>query len=47
LATERVTEPMRLTIHQGEDMGRPSTLIVDLGPADPRVTVSGAATPIS
>jgi PhzF family phenazine biosynthesis protein len=46
LATERVAEPVRLTIHQGEDMGRPSTLIVDLDPADPRVTVSGAATPI-
>ena len=46
LATERVGEPTRLTIHQGEDMGRPSVLTVDVNPADPRVTVSGTATPI-
>ncbi|GAA3435232.1 PhzF family phenazine biosynthesis isomerase [Kutzneria kofuensis] len=46
LATGRVTEPVRLTIRQGEDMGRPSLLTVDLNPADPRVTVSGTATPI-
>ena len=46
LATGRVDGPTRLTIHQGEDMGRPSVLTVDLDPADPRVTVSGTATPI-
>ena len=46
LATGQVSGPTRLTIHQGEDMGRPSVLTVDLDPADPRVTVSGAATPI-
>jgi PhzF family phenazine biosynthesis protein len=46
LATDRVGGPTRLTIHQGEDMGRPSVLTVDLDPADPRVTVSGTATPI-
>ncbi|WP_198047484.1 PhzF family phenazine biosynthesis protein [Kutzneria sp. 744] len=44
LATGRVTEPVRLTLRQGEDMGRPSLLTVDLDPADPRVTVSGNAT---
>jgi PhzF family phenazine biosynthesis protein len=43
LATGRVSEPVRLTLHQGEDMGRPSLLVVDLDPADPRVTVSGTA----
>ena len=46
LATDRVGEPTRLTIHQGEDMGRPSVLTLDVNPADPRVTVSGTATPI-
>ncbi|MFC0545983.1 PhzF family phenazine biosynthesis protein [Kutzneria chonburiensis] len=46
LATGRVSEPVRLTIRQGEDMGRPSLLTVDLDPADPRVTVSGTATRI-
>jgi PhzF family phenazine biosynthesis protein len=46
LATDRVGGPTRLTIHQGEDIGRPSVLTVDLDPADPRVTVSGTATPI-
>jgi PhzF family phenazine biosynthesis protein len=46
LSTGRVPAPVRLTIRQGEDMGRPSLLTVDLDPADPRVTVSGTATPI-
>jgi PhzF family phenazine biosynthesis protein len=46
LATGRVSEPVRLTLRQGEDMGRPSLLTVDLDPADPRVTVSGTATRI-
>ncbi|NEE02989.1 PhzF family phenazine biosynthesis isomerase [Phytoactinopolyspora halotolerans] len=43
---DRVTKATRLTILQGEDMGRRSELIVDVTPDDPRVTVSGAATPI-
>jgi PhzF family phenazine biosynthesis protein len=43
----RVPEPRRITIIQGEDMHRPSQIVVDIRPDDPRVTVSGTATPIS
>jgi PhzF family phenazine biosynthesis protein len=32
-----------LTLHQGEDLGRPGTLTVRLTPDDPRVRVTGAA----
>lgn len=32
-----------LTLHQGEDMGRPGVLRVELRPGDPRVRVSGTA----
>ncbi|WP_119729925.1 PhzF family phenazine biosynthesis protein [Thermomonospora amylolytica] len=32
-----------LTLHQGEDMGRPGTLRVELRPGDPRIRVSGTA----
>src|SRR4051794_33261018 len=41
-----VVGPARLTLHQGEDIGRPSTLLVDV-PADPAegVDVSGTAVP--
>lgn len=35
-----------LTLHQGEDMGRPGTLTVELRPGDARVRVSGAGTRI-
>jgi len=45
-AVGRVAEPLRVTVHQGEDMGRPSLLRVDVRPDDPRVTVTGAATAI-
>ncbi|GAA0517472.1 oxidoreductase [Saccharopolyspora subtropica] len=45
-ATGRVREPRRLTIVQGEDMGRRSELVVDVDPDDPRITVTGAATRI-
>lgn len=41
-----VTGPRRLTVIQGEDMGRLSELFVDVVPDDPRVTVSGRAVPI-
>lgn len=41
-----VTEPQRVHIRQGEDMGRPSDLYVDLHPDDPRVRVSGQAVPL-
>ncbi|MFF0742619.1 PhzF family phenazine biosynthesis protein [Streptomyces sp. NPDC004111] len=36
-----------LTLHQGEDMGRPGTLTVTLRADDPRVQVSGTAVAIS
>lgn len=42
----RVPEPRRITIIQGEDMRRPSQIVVDIRPDDPRITVSGAATTI-
>jgi PhzF family phenazine biosynthesis protein len=42
----RVTRPSTITIHQGDDLGRPSTLLLHVDPDDPRVTVSGRAVPI-
>ena len=39
--------PQRFVISQGEDMGRPSRLEVDATREDRRVTVTGAAVPIS
>ncbi|CAL9432328.1 PhzF family phenazine biosynthesis protein [Streptomyces sp. enrichment culture] len=39
-----VPEEARLVLHQGEDMGRPGVLTVDLRAGDPRVHVSGTAT---
>ncbi|MGP8296528.1 PhzF family phenazine biosynthesis protein [Streptomyces inhibens] len=41
-----VTEPLKVHIRQGEDMGRPSDLYVDLRPDDPRVRVTGQAVAI-
>ncbi|MFF2061156.1 PhzF family phenazine biosynthesis protein [Streptomyces sp. NPDC058200] len=35
-----------LTLHQGEDMGRPGVLTVELRAGDPRVRVGGAGAPI-
>ncbi|MFJ2894849.1 PhzF family phenazine biosynthesis protein [Streptomyces sp. NPDC087218] len=35
-----------ITLHQGEDMGRPGTLTVELRAGDPRVRVSGTGTRI-
>jgi len=46
-ATGQVPAPRRLTIVQGEDMGRRSRLTVDVDPTDPRVTVTGTATRIT
>lgn len=42
----RVTRPVTISILQGYDMGRPSTLTIEVDPADPRVVVSGHAVPI-
>ncbi|MGV9847333.1 PhzF family phenazine biosynthesis isomerase [Streptomyces sp. NPDC003442] len=36
----------RIRIRQGEDMGRPSDLLLDITPDDPRARVSGQAVPI-
>ncbi len=41
-----VTRPRTITIHQGDDMGRPSVLEIEVSPHDPRVTVTGGAVPI-
>ncbi len=41
-----VRPPARLTVHQGDDMGRPSVLTVDIDADDQRIRVSGYAVPI-
>jgi PhzF family phenazine biosynthesis protein len=44
---ELVVPPVRVTIHQGQDMGRPSRLLVDVPPGNSSgIKVSGTATPI-
>ncbi|MFF7454226.1 PhzF family phenazine biosynthesis protein [Kitasatospora sp. NPDC008115] len=45
-ALDPAAAPATVTLHQGEDLGRPSTLHVDLRTASPRVRVSGAAVAI-
>jgi len=42
----RQLETARLTLHQGEDLGRPGLLTVDLAAGDARVRVTGRAVPI-
>ena len=42
-ALGRVRRPLRVEVLQGEDMGAPSRLLVDVDPDDPRVRVTGAA----
>lgn len=39
--------PARITVLQGEDMGRPSRLVVDVAEGDGRVRVTGMAAPTS
>ncbi|WP_461122404.1 PhzF family phenazine biosynthesis protein [Saccharothrix stipae] len=46
-AVGKVARPRSITIHQGVDMGRPSLLEIEVSPDDPRVTVTGAAVPIT
>jgi len=41
-----VAPPARLTIHQGDDLGRPSLLLVDVDPAPAGIRVTGGAVPI-
>jgi PhzF family phenazine biosynthesis protein len=36
-----------ITLHQGDDLGRPSLITVELSPDDNRVRVSGNAVPIT
>lgn len=42
-----ITRPATLAIRQGEDMGRPSDLLIDVSPDDPRTRVTGQAVPIT
>ncbi|GAA2793762.1 PhzF family phenazine biosynthesis isomerase [Kribbella solani] len=37
----------KITLHQGDDLGRPSLITVELRPGDNRVHVSGTAVPIT
>jgi PhzF family phenazine biosynthesis protein len=42
-----IEPPVTLTVHQGDDMGRPSLLIVDVDDADSRIRVGGHAVPVT
>ncbi|MEV4439560.1 PhzF family phenazine biosynthesis isomerase [Streptomyces sp. NPDC049577] len=42
-AVGEVGRPLTIHVRQGEDMGRPSDLVVDVDPADARVRVTGGA----
>ena len=42
-ALDLVTPPARVTIHQGDDMGRPSLLLVDLDVGEGGIHVTGQA----
>jgi PhzF family phenazine biosynthesis protein len=42
-----VSPPKQVTILQGQDMGRPSLLIVDIPPGEGGITVTGTAVPIT
>ncbi|WP_395570593.1 PhzF family phenazine biosynthesis isomerase [Streptomyces sp. BK79] len=41
-----VTRPGTVAIRQGEDMGRPSDLLIAVDPRDPRTRVTGQAVPV-
>ncbi|MGA5322098.1 PhzF family phenazine biosynthesis isomerase [Streptomyces seoulensis] len=43
----RVTAPSTVTVRQGEDMGRPSDLTVEIDPYETPVRVTGQAVPIA
>ncbi|WFB10511.1 PhzF family phenazine biosynthesis protein [Streptomyces sp. LX-29] len=45
-AIGQIHRPTTIRVRQGEDMGRPSDLVVDVDPADARVRVTGQAVPI-
>jgi PhzF family phenazine biosynthesis protein len=42
-----VSPPQQVTILQGQDMGRPSLLVVDIPSGDGGITVTGTAVPIT
>ena len=42
-----VSPPVGLTVHQGDDMGRPSVLHIDVDPAPAGIRVTGTAVPIA
>ncbi|MCF3101234.1 PhzF family phenazine biosynthesis isomerase [Streptomyces roseoverticillatus] len=46
-AVGAVHEPVTVRIRQGEDMGRPSELLIAVDPADARTRVTGQAVPIT
>jgi PhzF family phenazine biosynthesis protein len=47
-ALRLIDAPARFTVHQGEDIGRPSTLVVDVPAGEGTgIRVSGAAVPLS
>jgi PhzF family phenazine biosynthesis protein len=41
-----IEPPSTITLHQGDDLGRPSVLMVDVDSDDPRIRVSGRAVAI-
>lgn len=45
-AIGKVGQSMTIKIRQGDDMGRPSELLLTVAPDDPQVTVEGRAVPI-
>ena len=42
-----VAAPARVSVLQGQDMGRPSVIVVDIGPGGSGITVTGGAVPIA
>jgi PhzF family phenazine biosynthesis protein len=44
---DAITPPARIIVHQGEDMGRPSTLLIDVDGARGGIRVTGGAVPIA
>ncbi|MGH3498385.1 MAG: PhzF family phenazine biosynthesis protein [Nocardioidaceae bacterium] len=45
-ALKKIERSMSITIRQGEDMGRPSEILLEVEPDDPQVTISGRAVPM-
>jgi len=42
-----VATPARVPVLQGQDMGRPSVIVVDIGPGGGGITMTGGAVPIA